>query len=366
MSTVLILGAAAVQADAVSSAKRAGHTVHVCAALPGPATPLADKTADFSFTEFDRLAQYIRANDIKCVYSVGSDIAMPVVGWVGENLGLPHFVNEDVARSCNDKTRMRTALGLARFDGNPWFRRVARGDEAPGFPGFAVAVKPADSQGQRGIARVDNEADLMAAVTTAQGFSNTGAAIVEEWLEGPEVSVNCYFHGGEVLFHAVSDRHVWPEYVGLVSGHTMPPTTINSDQSEKAASVVAQAAKILGISEGPVYAQVKVTRTGPRIIEISPRFDGCHVWRLIDRAYGVNLLDALWPHLLEGRAPNVTQQPPTPWSIDFMCLPPGQTAVYEEIPPSQGEFVPYDQPGQVVRAINGRYDKIGYLLRAGV
>lgn len=363
MSRILILGAAAVQADAVASAKRAGHTVHVCAALPGPATPLADATADFSFTEIDDLARYVRTHGIDCVYSVGSDIAMPIVGWAGENLNLPYFVGESMARSCNDKTRMRERLGAAHFVGNPWFRRVGAGEEAPEFPGFPVAVKPADSQGQRGISRVESSHDLRGAVSTAQGFSRTGAAIVEEWLEGPEVSVNCYLRGGETMFQAVSDRHVWSDYVGLVSGHTMPPTTITAEQSEQAAAVTTRAAAILGITEGPVYAQVKVSPAGARIVEISPRFDGCHIWRLVERTYGVNLLDALWPHLLHGTPPELSLRPGGQWSIDFMCIPPGKTAVYDA--PASEDIVRYYEPGQIVRAINGRYEKIGYQLRAG-
>ena len=356
MSKILILGAAAVQDDAVMSAKAHGHEVHVCAAIAGPATAHADAHADFSFTELDRLADYVQANSIDLVYSVGSDIAMPVVGWVGENLDLPYFVNEQVAKLCNNKTRMRASLATHEFSGNPWFARVAPGEPLPAVTG-SVIVKPADSQGQRGIARVD-DGNIADAVATAQAASRSGTAIVETWLDGPEISVNGYLVAGKPVFAAVSDRHVWPEYVGLVSGHTMPPTTVDESQAAAASDMVLSAAHLLGISEGPVYAQVKATSNGPKLVEISPRLDGCHIWRLIRDTYGVDLLDGLWAHLLDGTAPtSLDATAKGTFGIDFVCEVPGNIASYERT-----DIVRYYEPGDVVRPVNGRFDKIGYTI----
>ncbi|GAB3758468.1 ATP-grasp domain-containing protein [Yimella radicis] len=354
MAKVLILGAAAVQADAVVSAKSHGHEVHVCAAAAGPATPLADANADFSFTELDHLAEYVRAHGIELVYSVGSDIAMPVVGWVGENLGLPYFVGEQFARVCNNKTMMRSALAEHHFVGNPWFARVSTGDPLPDVTG-SVMVKPADSQGQRGIARVD-DGDIAQAVATAQAASRTETAIVETWLEGPEISVNGYFVDGKPVFSAVSDRHVWPQHVGLVSGHTMPPTTVDGAHAAAASEMALSAARVLGITEGPVYAQVKATTDGPKLVEISPRLDGCHIWQLIRDTYGVDLLDRLWDHLLNDTAPTpLSTTPRGTFGIDFVCAVPGTAAAYD-----RSDIIRYFEPGDIVRPVNGRFDKIGY------
>lgn len=358
MSRILILGAAAVQADAVRSAKARGFEVHVCAAIPGPATPLADATADFSFTERNRLVAYIQEHDIDLAYSVGSDIAMPVIGWVGETLGLPYLVGESVAARCNNKTHMRAKLASVDFPGNAWFIPIASGEESP-HPVGPVIVKPADSQGQRGITRV-HSGDLTVAIVKAQKASRTGTAIVEEWLEGPEVSVNGYMVDGSPALAIVSDRHVWPEHVGLVSGHTTPPTTISHAEVESTSAMVMEAAQILGIMNGPVYAQVKVTVSGPRLIEISPRLDGCHLWLVIRKCYGIDVLEAVWSHLLENRTPSF----PAPLtngtvSIDFISAPPGTLATYDGT-----EDVRYYEPGQEIRAINGRFEKVGYRLDA--
>ena len=354
MTRVLILGAAAVQADAVASARAKGHKVHVCAAIPGPASPLADATADFSFTERDLLADYVHRNDIDVVYSVGSDVAMPVIGWIGEALGLPYLVGEQVAAICNNKTLMRAALAAHDFSGNAWFVTVEPGDAVP-QPGRPVIVKPADSQGQRGIARVDS-GDLTDAVSAAQAASRTGTAIVEEWLEGPEVSVNGYLVDGVPALAVVSDRHVWPEHVGLVSGHTMPPTTISDEQAEATAVMVMEAARLLGIQQGPVYAQVKATEDGPRLVEISPRLDGCHLWAVIRECYGIDLIDAVWTHLIDGAPPTFPEVvADRTVGIDFVCAPPGTRASFDG-----SEDVRYYEPGQEIRAINGRFEKIGY------
>lgn len=356
MSRVLILGAAAVQADAVRLAKARGLEVHVCADLDGPANSIADAVAKFSFSERERLADYIHDRQIDVVYSVGSDVAMPVVGWVGETLGLPYLVGEAVAALCNNKIHMRAALAKSHFDGNAWSLSVSSGDEVP-ILGRPVIVKPADSQGQRGISRVD-AGDLTEAVERAQSASRTGTAIVEEWLDGPEVSVNGYLLDGRPLFASVSDRHVWPDHVGLVSGHTMPPTTINPQQAGETTAMVMTAARLLGITQGPVYAQVKVTAAGPRLVEISPRLDGCHLWAVIERCYGVNLVDATWDHLLGGSPQQLDHGGAVETvGIDFVCTPPGALAAYDGT-----ETVRYYDQGDPVRTINGRFEKIGYTL----
>lgn len=358
MKRILILGAAAVQADIVVAAKARGLEVDVCAAIPGPASALADSTADFSFTERERLTNYVRDRGIDLVYSVGSDIAMPVVGWAGENLGLPYLVGERVASLCNDKTKMRAALAEQEFAGNAWFVTVAPGDEIPS-PNRPVMVKPADSQGQRGITRVES-GDLTLAVEKAQAASRTGTAIVEEWLEGPEVSVNGYLVDGAPVLAVVSDRHVWTEHVGLVRGHTMPPTSISPDQADETAAVVMEAALLLGITQGPVYAQVKLTEAGPRLVEISPRLDGCHLWLVIRECYGIDLIETVLSHLIDGSPPPFPSVAASrPVSIDFICAPPGTPAAYDG-----SEDVRYYEAGQEIRAINGRFEKIGYRIGA--
>lgn len=357
MTRLLVLGASAVQADAVASAKAKGYEVHVGAAIPGPASPLADATANFSFTERDRLADYVRRSDIDVVYSVGSDIAMPVVGWIGETLGLPYLVGEQVAAKCNSKTLMRSALAAHDFSGNAWFVTVEPRDAVP-QPDRPVIVKPADSQGQRGIARVDS-GDLNDAVCVAQAASRTGTAIVEEWLEGPEVSVNGYLVDGQPVLAVVSDRHVWPAHVGLVSGHTMPPTTISEEEAEATSLMVMEAARLLGIHQGPVYAQVKVTPDGPRLVEISPRLDGCHLWAVIRECYGIDLIDAVWSHLIDGTPPVLPRLvADRTVGIDFVCASPGTLASFDGT-----EDVRYYEPGQEIRAINGRFEKVAYRIR---
>lgn len=355
---LLVLGAAAVQDDLIRTAQDHGMTVHCCARDDsGPGARTADVFSEFSFLDAPRLLEYVRDNQIDAVYSTGSDIAMPAASEVSEALGLPRFVSSDSARTMNNKGAMRSRL--VGTPGHVWFE-VTQG-EAPSNPPFPVIVKPVDSQGQRGVSLVRDESELPAAIAHACASSRTDSAIVEEYLEGPELSVNGYAVPGRdpVLF--TSDRDTWPQFTGLVKGHVMPPRAVDPATAQEAQQTVAAAAAALGVDSGPFYAQVKATPRGPRIVEISPRLDGCHLWKLIRATHGVDLMSALVRHLVWGVAPDFA---PTSngsrFSIDFTCVPPGEPA--PEAAPTDGHYVPYYRAGETVRPVNGRFEKIGYAI----
>ena len=104
MKKILILGVAAVQMDAVIQLRKMGCTVYCCAmANDGPASRYADHFEQINFMEVEKLKKYMEKEKFDCVYSVGSDIAMPVVGKLSEELGLPYFVSYSSLRTSNQK-----------------------------------------------------------------------------------------------------------------------------------------------------------------------------------------------------------------------------------------------------------------------
>jgi biotin carboxylase len=277
---ILILGAGLMQRPAISIAKEMGLEAVVVDADPqAVCVPLADRFEKIDLKDKDALEAFARSlqNDggLSAVMTAGTDFSASVA-WVAERLGLPGIPYE-TALNASDKERMRRRFKEAGVP-SPEFYIVHRSDVAkdalPKLPfSFPVVVKPVDNMGARGCRRVDSEAELRTALTDALAFSRSGRAIVEEFMEGPEFSVDAIVYQGEITICGLADRHIYfPPYF-IEMGHTMP-TNLPKEQAEWLLSVFKAGVRALGITNGAAKGDVKLTPQGPMIGEIAARLSG--------------------------------------------------------------------------------------------
>lgn len=362
---VLILGVASVQMDAVLELKRLGHEVYTAAmSKDGPAADEADHFVEINILDESSLEKYIVENQIEAVYSTGSDLAMPVTCRLSEKLDLPHFVSSRVATICNRKNEMRESLSND-FRGNVPFIVL---DEITSFDfDFPAVMKPTDSQGQRGIVLIKSQADLKSNFERVKSYSREGKVIIEKYIDGPEVSVNCYMIDGSLAYTVVSDRETWPEYTGLIHKHIVPSITVSDKAKRNIVSVVEEACNQIGIMNGPVYFQIKVMDDEPYIIEMTPRLDGCHMWSILEKATGVNLMRLTLMHLLHNDFSELSNQKDeiTPMELVFWCQKPNSIMNQEHLQEPKDSICRfyYYQDGETIRPVNGRFEKIGYYIR---
>lgn len=359
---VLVLGVASVQYDAVLVLKDMGYEVHACAMKKdGPAAEVADYFTEINILNEPELKKYIIDNKIDVVYSVGSDLAIPVASKISEELSMPHFVSYDTAYNCNHKNCMRNVLN-GEIGSVPFQVMDELTELEIDYP---VILKPTDSQGQRGIFLVRNYNELQQSFQTALNFSREGKVIVEKYIDGPEVSVNGYMYNGELKFLVVSDRVTWPQYTGLIHKHIIPSREIENDNVELNA-VVENACLKLGIHDGPVYFQMKIENGHPYIIEVTPRLDGCHMWKLIKHSTGFDLMKLTWQHLIEGNVEELCNKNDVlqPMSLEFFCQKPGEVFVKSDnsVPEYAIDYYFYYNDGDIVRPVNGKFDKVGYFI----
>ena len=365
--SILILGAAAVQEDAVHAARALDLKTVVCAqAADGPAADSCDEFVQIDILDVDTLARFVDERGIRLVYSVGSDLAMPVVGRLAQRLGLPAFTSHEAAETCNNKGRMRTAM--AGTSAGLEFQVIAAGDPVVRTVALPCIVKPVDAQGQRGVEHVTADDRFAPAVAGAASHWRTGGVIVERFVGGVEISVNGYLVDGELVFTQASDRMVWPQFTGLIRKHVVPSAALERPAVARSATeILGDACARIGITNGPVYAQMKVEDGTPHLIEVTPRLDGCHMWQLIMLASGVDLLDATLRHLAHGEPPVLDPAPVvTPLELEFSCQEPGTAAPLIAAGPHDLATRAYYSPGATVRSVNGRYEKIGYHVRPTV
>ncbi|GAJ38347.1 ATP-grasp domain-containing protein [Saccharococcus caldoxylosilyticus] len=366
MKKVLILGIAPVQMDAIIELKKMGVKTYACAqANDGPGSIYADHFQLINFTEVDRVIEFIQEHEIDCVYSVGSDIAIPISAAISEKMGLPHFVSSRTAKICNNKIKMREFLGND-FDGNIKFQLINNINDKIELS-YPFIMKPSDSQGQRGVRLIKDYNEFQQHFEACKRFSREETVIIEEYIEGPELSVNAYMIDGDIAFFVPSDRVVWPQFQGgLIRKHVVPSKVLNSSTNERVKDLVCRVAKKLGIVNGPLYFQIKMKDDQPFIIEVTPRLDGCHMWNVLRYYTGVNLIKLTFEHLLFGNTDELynCKKFEGQYTLEFLCDAPNKQADYTNfnIPSNTLFSFKYYNDGDLIRAINGQFEKIGYYI----
>ena len=363
---ILILGVGNAQCDAIRYCKNQGYDVHaVSYRNEGRGIELVDHFKQINIIDKEAVLEYARSIGVDIVYSVGSDMAMPTVGYVSEKMGLPFFVKEETALLLQNKDRLRKFIKDNDLGYIPYL--VADfPDELSAWKSFPAILKPVDSQGQRGIFEVNNSAELLHFFNKSLSFSHAKKVIVEHYIDGPEISANAFVINGELIYNFITDRFVVDDVPGgVVRGHRLP-SSINEKTRQYAEERVFKAIKALGIQNGPVYFQMKYNEKGVFIIEITPRLDGCHIWRLIKQKYGVDLL-ALSFQLLdpEEKANLMIEQDDRSvhtgaLDIEFM-LQPSNTVFQQEVPVQDALYEEYYYAeGDMVRPVNWHAEKTGY------
>jgi len=278
--TVFILGAGLMQLPAIRIAKELGWTVAAAdgnAAAPGAA--LADRFRHVDLKDREGLeaaARELRAEiGLDGVFTAGTDFSASVA-WVAERLGLPGIPYETALRASN-KLKMRAALAAAGVP-SPRFVEAASPGEAPAAAsalGFPLVVKPADSMGARGCRAVRSAAELEAAVAEALPHSRTGRAIVEEYVEGPEFSIDALVEEGRIKIRGLADRHIAfaPYFVEI--GHTMP-TAYPPEVAAEVLRVFELGVRAIGIARGAAKGDIKYSpERGTAVVgEIAARLSG--------------------------------------------------------------------------------------------
>lgn len=366
--TALVLGANAGQADLIRYLGEHGWRVTACAHRPGGAgAKLAHDFALVDINDRDGVTELARSIRADLVYSVSSDMAVPAVVEASSRLNLPHYFDHDLVALLDDKAALRAHLNERGLSVVP-YRRVKAFADCADWTAFPCMVKPADSQGQRGVSRVNDAADFEAAVRRALDLSPTGTAIVEAWLEGVEISYNVLVADGRVVVNECSERLVHGEHlVGVPRGHLIPPVAVDQAVVDQGAGLVEAVTASLGVREGTLYFQMKTTPEGPKIIEIAPRLDGCHIWRLMKHARDLDYLDLAVRRLMGEDVSTLTAGRPADgvYELMFQQTPPGDVFAAADFPiPVDALYHEYRyEDGEKVLPINGRMEVVGYYVR---
>lgn len=274
----MILGAGIMQIPGIRLARQSGWRVIVVDGNPeAPGKALADLFEVVDLKDREGLLAIARrcreTSGLDGVFTAGTDFSSSVA-WVAERMGLPGIPFEAAMRA-TDKCLMREAFRRAGVP-SPRFACWA-GDSDPRLIldslQFPLVVKPVDNMGARGVRRVDDPDALIDACRAALPLSRSSRVIVEDFMDGPELSLDAVVYRGSSTVCGIADRHICfpPSFVEM--GHTMP-TALDAPTTARVEEVFKAGIHAIGIDNGAAKGDIKLTRKGPMIGEIAARLSG--------------------------------------------------------------------------------------------
>ena len=361
---LLVLGAGPAQLGLHRAARERGLYVVSCDRDPtAVGFEHADRRAVVSVEDEAAVSQLARAEEVDGIIAPGIDWPVAIAARIAAHAGLPHPLAPEAAALTVLKHRQRKCLAEHRVPQPRWEVATVADDGLP----LPAVVKPVDRQGQKGLAVVEDEADLGPAIAAAVEESRNGLALVEELVPGPEVTVNAFSVGG--VFHplTVTDRlTAGREAFGVALAHVWP----SAHPVEGAVEAARLAADALGVTDGPTYTQIVLGPEGPRVMELAARLGGGHDAELCRVALGVDLnglaLAAALGEPLEVPAP----KPSGGAVVRFLVPPEGvlqDVGGLEEALAVEGvlEARVYRPPGWEFGPFRRGNDRAGYVLARG-
>jgi biotin carboxylase len=327
---LLVLGAGPAQLGLLGAARKRGlYTIAVDRDPAAPGFALADRRAIISTEDERGIERLAAAERVAGVIAPGIDWPVGIAARVAAKIGIPHPLEPAVAGLAVSKARQRERFEAAGVP-QPRWRVVSQPEDGLPLP---CVVKAPDRQGQRGLSVVRDERQLAPAIERAIEASRTDFAVVEELVDGPELTVNAFSVDGGFYPLTVTDRiTAEPPAFGVALAHVWPAEA----DADAAARAARQAVEALGIRNGPTYTQVRIGPGGPQVIEVAARLGGGHDAELCEAALGVDLNGlALAVALGEDTSPPDARPRVGGASTVFLLPPPGELLGFEGVEDAQ-------------------------------
>lgn len=327
-----------------------------------------DQTFIFDYEDIDALLHIVKgiykSYPFQYVISMTETGLLPAAA-INDMLSLPGN-SQHTVRLLKDKMAMRNLLNdkgispVAAATGTSKEDINGFGDSI----GWPIIVKPIDGAGSLGIFYIAN-AEQVNDIWEQIQVLDLESFIMEEFLEGREVSVEAFSSDGNHTVISVTDKITLSNFVEV--GHTVPAQISNALKIEIVETVISML-NAVGLKEGPSHTELRLTKNGPKIIESHNRVGGDKIHELVNLVYGLDMVEMACSKPF-GKMEELkgAPKPKGVAAIRFLTPPSGvvkNITGAEEIKnhPAIKELVVSVKPGEKVSDIKHSLDRPGYII----
>ncbi len=292
---LMILGGSNCQRNALIAARRLGHqTVLIDYYEHPPAAELADIHVKASTFDIPACLAAAKEHRVDGIFTIGTDQPVYTATCVAAELGLSSPISAKTALAVTNKKVMKRILaehGIPAAE-----HRLIGPESGPGAldglrPPFVL--KPVDSQGQRGIFKLDSAVEVVSRLEKTLSFSRQKEALVEEFYPSAELTVSGWVQDGTLFLLAVTDRQCFddPVHIGVCVGHRFP--SVHMARYQEITRISRRIVDAFAIRGGPVYIQMLVGKDGIKVNELACRIGGAFEDVFLPYLSGFDILRAV-------------------------------------------------------------------------
>lgn len=368
---LLVLAAGLLQVPVIKRAHEMGYYVIAADGDPNAVgLQLADKQICANITSEEEMVAIAKREGIDGVIHPCSEVAMNVMGKIHDELNLSGVSRKQAVVATN-KHLMREAFKkgnapspmsiLAKSAEDAWEHFMA-------MPTDAI-LKPSRNSGSRGIAKVErgiSEDEFVKLYDIALEESRDNSVLIEQFIEGPEFSVEIIVWEGKVNVLTVTDKKTTeaPHFVEL--GHNQPSCfPVETVALIKDAAI--RGVKALGVDKCACHAEVKVQDGKAYLMEIGARMGGDFISTVLTRlSTGIDMVAAAIDCALNIEPDLTPKTAPQGVCIRYFCPKPGKLVSISNLEvlddPHVHEWEIYHQVGDEIPEVTSSLCRSGHII----
>ena len=327
----------------------------------------ADRHLQESTMDFDAVRRIAIEEHVDCIMTACGDQPLITMATISEELGLPCYLTKTQALKMTNKRYMKKIM---MENGIPTarFKTINKVTDDISDLHYPLMIKPADCNGSLGVRKANNRNEFEKFFRQAQEYSFSKSAIVEEFLEGKEVGIDCYAKDGKAIILMYGE--VRKKKIGsniLLIYQTYIPAQISSKAKENIQKIANDITRVFELDNTPILIQTLVAGDDVNVIEFAPRIGGAAKHRTITYKTGFDILRANVDAML-GEKPLIrTNYDDDFFSRNHVYVKPGIYSHVEHVDEliADGtivEYVPVKMPGAVIGEFFASRDRVGSFL----
>lgn len=257
------------------------------------AAKYADRHIVESTMDLPKVKEIAQQEKVDYIMTACGDQPVLTMAVVSEELGLPCYLSKKQAIDITNKKFMKKIM----WDNNiptARFKTFELGEpiNETGL-NYPLIVKPVDNNGSKGVRRVENHEELIQYAELAYKFSLTKTIVVEEFIEGDEISCDYFVKNGKANYVMIckSNKFFVDDGTQVIYQSIIPPD-VSDIVRAKISDIAQKIAEAYGLINSPLHIQTLVKGDNVDVIEFSARLGGGAKYKTIQNVTGFNILNA--------------------------------------------------------------------------
>lgn len=325
--SILIFGVGELQKSIINRAKLMGlYTVGIDPCADAVCKNEVDAFEVIGGQDYEGTLAVAHKYNVAAVVTAATDKPLVMMARVAKELGL-RFYSEETAIWSTDKYQMKQ-----RFieGGVPCARgRVIKAAEDAQDLDFPLILKPRDNSGSRGVILCRDIQSLQKAMDETLQYTHLDSVLVEEFIEGPEYSIESLHYDGKSEVIQFTEKRTTPFPYNVELGH-IQPANLSDEHKDEIRKIVEKIGQTLHFENCPSHTELKINEKGIYVIETSPRLGGDYITStLTPLSTSINIEDQLL-HISLGKQVDCTPKHSQYSGIRFFSF--GTDSIIKAIP----------------------------------